>query len=325
VPEKDTYTGLLIIGDPHLEGRTPGFRKDDYPNIILDKFDWSLRYAKTHRLLPVMLGDLFDKPRDNPTWMLVRLIDILTDTDCVGLYGNHDCAEPELNDNDSLSLLVKAGRLRLLDDRPWRGMMNGRSVTVGGSSYRQRFPERVEKMAGSGGEGAGAPLVFWVSHHDLIVPGYEEQGKIKPREIEGIDLVINGHIHRRLADVRTGQTLWMTPGNISRRARSDATKDHVPSVLRIDIGKGGGGGTGYTRQFIQVPHQPYDEVFHAAVTDSVTEGKASAFVAGLAELQARRTETGAGLRSFLEQNLTQFEKPVADEIRALAQEVTDNG
>lgn len=27
--------GLLFIGDPHLEARVPGFRKDDYPQVVL--------------------------------------------------------------------------------------------------------------------------------------------------------------------------------------------------------------------------------------------------------------------------------------------------
>jgi DNA repair exonuclease SbcCD nuclease subunit len=317
MPDAIAYTGLLIIGDPHLEGRTPGFRKDDYPHVILDKLEWSLRYAQAHRLLPAILGDLFDKPRDNPTWMLGSLIDLLTGIECIGLYGNHDCADPELCDHDSLSLLVKAGCIRLLDGQPWRGSMNGRSVIVGGSSYRQQFPDRFDASNGTDGR---APIVFWLAHHDLIVPGYEEQGRIQPREIAGIDLVINGHIHRRLQDVQTDGTLWMTPGNISRRSRSEATKDHVPSVLRIDVTD-----EGYVRQFIEVPHQPFDEVFHSIFTDISTDGPASAFVAGLAELQARRTESGAGLVAFLEKNLSQFEQPVADEIMALAQEITDNG
>jgi hypothetical protein len=57
------YVGLLLIGDPHLEGRQPGFRKDDYPNVILDKLAWCLDYAAVNHLLPAILGDLFDKAR----------------------------------------------------------------------------------------------------------------------------------------------------------------------------------------------------------------------------------------------------------------------
>ena len=50
----DPYVGLLAIGDPHLEGRQPGFRKDDYPNVILDKLAWCLEYAEANRLLPAI-------------------------------------------------------------------------------------------------------------------------------------------------------------------------------------------------------------------------------------------------------------------------------
>lgn len=315
MPETVYYTGLLIIGDPHLEGRTPGFRRDDYPRVILDKLEWAIRFAQSHRLLPAILGDLFDKPRDNPIWMLGSLIDLLAGVECVGLYGNHDCADPELCEHDSLSLLVKAGCIRLLDDRPWVGSMNGRAVVVGGSSYRRPFPERFESPNGSD----CLPLVFWLAHHDIIVPGYEEQGRIQPREIEGINLVINGHIHRRLEEVQAGKTLWMTPGNISRRSRSEATKEHIPSVLRIDIDP-----DGYTPQLVEVPHLPFEDVFHPMIVEAPQDSSASTFVAGLAELQARRTATGAGLMAFLENNMSQFEQPIADEIMALAKEVTEN-
>lgn len=312
----DQYSGLLVIGDPHLEGRSPGFRKDDYPRVILEKLEWCLRYAREHRLLLTVLGDLFDKPRDNPTWMLGKLIELLADVECIGIYGNHDCAEPQLSEHDSLSLLVKAGRIRLLDVGPWRGRMNGRSVIVGGSSYRRPIPG---SFGPDNGDGDSA-LVIWLTHHDVIVPGYEDQGRLETCAIDGVDLVINGHIHRRLADVQAGPTLWVTPGNISRRARSDATRDHVPAVLRIDVTDGG-----YTRQFIEVPHRPFEDVFHQTIVDAAPEGAPSAFVAGLAELQARRTESGAGLLTYLEKNVVQFEASVAAEIMELAREVTGHG
>ncbi len=317
-PINEQYVGLLVIGDPHLEGRTPGFRRDNYPEVILEKFAWCLRYAQANRLLPTLLGDLFDKPRDNPTWMLGSLIVLLSDVECIGIYGNHDCAEPQLSDHDSLSLLVKSGRIRLLDDKPWRGHMNGRPVIIGGSSYRQPIPE---SFVAEDGDGA-ATLVFWLTHHDVIVPGYEEQGRLETRSIDRIDLVINGHIHRQLADVQRDQTLWITPGNISRRTRSEASRDHIPAVLRIDVNE-----NGYERRVVEVPHQPFNDVFHPELVDGATgaDTSSSAFVAGLRELQARRTESGAGLMSFLQKNLAQFDGSVAAEIMELAAEVTSNG
>ena len=318
VSRNPTYAGLLMIGDPHLEGRQPGFRKDDYPQVILNKLAWCLDYAREHRLLPVILGDLFDKPRDNPNWMIVRLLEMLQG-EIIGLYGNHDCADPELCPHDSLSLLITSGRLRLVNvECPWRGTIGGRPVIVGGSSYRQKLPERFDPPPEAQMDNV-RPLVIWLAHHDLAIPGYDE-GKLAPKERPGIDLVINGHIHRRLEPVATGRTLWITPGNISRRKRSDVTRDHVPSVLRVDVSP-----SGYELSYMAVPHQPFDEVFHEAVADAAAAGPASTFVAGLAELQARRTASGAGLMEFLDQHVRQFDSEMADEIMCLATEVTESG
>ena len=309
------YTGLLVIGDPHLEGRQPGFRKDDYPSVILEKLAWCLDYAAAHRLLPAILGDLFDKPRDNPNWLIARLLDLLRG-EVIGLFGNHDCANPQLSDDDSLSLLVKSGRLRLIDaEHPWIGTLGGREAVIGGSSYRQLIPKVFEPPAEAGRQ----PLVIWLTHHDVLIPGYDE-GRIQPCEIQGVELLINGHIHRRLEEVRVGATRWLTPGNITRRSRNEATRMHVPAALRIDVSP-----ASYKLTFVEVPHRPFDDVFHEAVADLPASAAGSAFVAGLAELQARRTGSGAGLRPFLEQNLAQFPPAVAAEIMNLASEVLSDG
>jgi hypothetical protein len=161
--------------------------------------------------------------------------------------------------------------------------------------------------------------VIWLAHHDILIPGYDE-GRIKPYAIPGVDLLINGHIHRRLEEQICGFTRWLTPGNISRRVRNDATRTHVPAVLRIDVAP-----VEYTLAYVEVPHRPFDEVFHEAVLDSPVVAGESAFVTGLAELQARRTASGAGLHEFLQQNVTQFSPAVAAEIMHLAAEVSSDG
>ena len=308
------YRGILVVGDPHLEGRVPGFRRDDSPDVILQKLQWCLDYAAANCLLPTILGDLFHLPRDNPTWMLGRLIDMF-DCEIVAVYGNHDTANPALDEHDSLTLLVKAGRLRLLTpEAPWHGVMGGRPVVVGGSSYRVPIPAGFDPAPSDPGS-----LVVWLTHHDVTVPGYEG-GRITPKELPGIDVVVNGHIHRRLDEVRAGSTLWLTPGNIPRRSRNEATAEHIPSALRIDVTE-----DGWVHTQPTIPHGPFEDVFHDAVTDSETDTSASAFVAGLGELLARRTDTGSGLTSFLQEHLDGFEPDVATEILALAKEVTDSG
>ncbi len=307
-----TYQGLLLIGDPHLEGRIPGFRKDDYPQTVLGKLKFALATARDHDLLPLVLGDLFHLPRNNPNWLLVEVMQLFSQ-EIAGIYGNHDVHENQLTDDDSLSVLAHAGRITLLSsDSYLETVITGRRVIIGGTPWGQRLPSRLCPEL----QELGPDLVLWLAHHDLIVPGYEEQGHFRPRELPGIDLVTNGHIHRCLGQVQTGTTTWLTPGNISRRSRSDATRAHCPSVLRLDATD-----QGWAPTWIEVPHQPFEDVFYEAVAEEEPGEGGSAFIAGLAELQARKTQTGAGLTTFLNKNLSQFDPEVARHIRMLAEEV----
>ncbi len=310
-----TCQGLLLIGDPHLEGRVPGFRKDDYPRTVLDKLRYALSLAQAQDLLPLILGDLFHLPRSNPNWLLVEVMQLFSQG-VAGIYGNHDVHENQLTDDDSISVLAHGGRISLLDqDAFLEADIRGTRVIIGGTPWGQKLPSRLPSEL----EGLQPELVVWLTHHDLIVPGYEDQGHVRPRELPGIDLVVNGHIHRCLGEVRTGATRWLTPGNISRRSRSDATRAHCPSVLRLDVTEGG-----WEPTWVEVPHEPFETVFHQAVVDDEPGEEGSAFIAGLAELQARKTQTGAGLAAFLDKNLSQFDSDVATAIRNLAEEVNDN-
>ena len=63
-------------------------------------------------------------------------------------------------------------------------------------------------------------------------------------------------------------------------------------------------------------------VFFEAAKAPELENLESSFVRGLAELQAHRTESGAGLVYFLEQTLPGIEEPIAREVLSLAELVT---
>ena len=318
-----SYNGLFVVGDPHVEGRKPNFRCDDYPQVILDKLRWCLQHAAQQRLLPVFLGDMFEKPRDNPTWMVGQLVEMMIDSGAVGIYGNHDCAEPQLTDNDSLMILIKAGCMQLVsEESPWVGLVNGRKTVIGGSSYREPVPERfdVEGMP-KDDLFAEQPMVVWLTHHDIDIGDYEN-GRIKPFSIENVPLLINGHIHRRMAPVEMGETLWMTPGNISRRSRSDAARRHEPAAMLVTVSPPAKP-LAFETTYVAVPHESADKVFYEAVADELAELGPSAFIAGLRELQQTRTESGAGLHEFLQKNIQQFSDDVAAEIMTLAESVTN--
>ncbi len=317
------YEGLLIFGDPHLEGRQPNFRKDDYPNVILKKIEFCLEYCRQHKLQPVCLGDLFDKPRDNSNWMMGNLIEMTQHTPIIGIFGNHDCAQPELNDDDSLSVLVKSGGYKLVSAADfWTGSINGRRLVVAGSSYRHPIPKTfdcrlVPQVSDkSGSKDARPPLVIWLTHHDISFKEYEN-GRTSVHEIENVDVLVNGHIHRRLDPIVAGKTTWINPGNITRRSRSESNQAHVPKALHVKVSD-----VGLKFEDVVIPHKPFDEIFHEAMVPTEQSHGESAFISGLKELTNRRTDSGAGLNEFLKENIGQFEPDVADQILTLAKEIT---
>jgi predicted phosphodiesterase len=309
---RSDYTGLLCVGDPHLATRPPGFRKDEYSQAILKKLRFCVDHAREHRLLLVLLGDLFHHPRDVANWMLVELISLFDGQPACAVAGNHDCHENALTDDDTLSVLAAAGAVKLLDQSPWRGEMNGCSVAVGGTSWGKTLPKQFDRD--------GAARVFWITHHDVRFPGYEETGRFGCYEIDGVDVVINGHIHRALEDVTVGRTTWMNPGNICRVGRSEITRAHKPAVVRFNLSP-----DGHTSERIEVPHQPFDDVFYPAVETEAAAAGQSGFIQNLATLLAHRTASGAGLKEFLDRNLEQFDPRVAMEIRSLTTEVLSHG
>jgi predicted phosphodiesterase len=311
------YVGLLFVGDPHLSPRAPGFRKDEYAQTVLGKLKWCIDYTRSERLVPVLLGDLFHHPRDISNRLLVDLISLFAEPVWT-IAGNHDCSENVLSDNDTLAVLDAAGCIRLLDkDGPCKYTMNGAIVILGGTAWGQHLPKTFDSTPYRRN---GEPwFTFWITHHDIRFPGYDDSGRFNCREIPGIDCIINGHIHRSLPQVTAGGTTWINPGNICRVSRGDATKQHTPRVLRMDVA-----GDGWKASQVDLPHQPFDDVFFPQVASETVDLGESTFIKELAALESARTSGGAGLKEFLDANLAQFPHAVANEIRTLAQEVLSN-
>lgn len=317
--------GFLFVGDPHLATRTPGFRKDDYPRTMVNKLRWCLDYAANENLIPVLLGDIFHFPRDNANWLLVEIFELCTTSrhPVLGVVGNHDCYENCLTVNDTLAVVRSGGGLGLIDSNtPWIASMSETLVVVGGTPWNERLPGTLPaEIANSMSSNNHVPkLVLWLTHHDIAFAGYEENARTRPTPIPGIDVVINGHIHRPLPDIRMGGTTWLNPGNIARVTRSENTRQRLPEVLRMDIKQGH-----WSTSRIAIPCLPFDEVFYELPeVESKISNRQSVFVTGLAQLEAFKTATGAGLMHFLDSNLAEFPEPVQNEIRILANEVLNN-
>jgi DNA repair exonuclease SbcCD nuclease subunit len=319
--------------------------------------EWSLNYADQNRLLPILLGDLFDRPRDNANWLVGELLALLANRTVLAIHGNHDCRENQLTDDDTFSIILKSDHLTLLSpDNIWSGLVNGRPVTIGGSSWGQDVPESFSVTDSE----KQNPLVLWVTHHDISWGDFTKPVKVRevkardaahqntvskakeqplfdtgeseradareshrssrgitPSERPGIDLIVNGHIHTRHEMQETGTTSWVMPGNLVRLGRSKTSRIQPPSIMELTVEE-----DSWKTSLVEVPHEPFDDVFLETSAAEPDDDLESSFVKGLAELQARRTESGAGLVYFLEHNLNQFDRGVAQEVVRLAEKVT---
>ncbi len=292
LPRSQKYHGLLFIGDPHLAATPPGFRMDDYRRTILDKLSFCLDLAARQNYLPIILGDLFHQPRNNPNHLLVDVMELFRPLRPWVLVGNHDKYEARLTRDVSLAVLQAAGVIRLLAEAGPVDvvLVDGHRILIGASPDWTPLPSIVDRQ--------GVDVVIWLTHHDLHFPDYEA-GKVALKEIPGVDMIVNGHIHTPKPPQQCGQTLWINPGGISRVNRSPVTQKIQPAAALWHPGL-------IVPESIPINHQPFEEVFLPFTADESSRHYAldeSLFIKGLENLLIRKTAEGVGLKSFLEANL----------------------
>lgn len=224
--------GFVFIGDPHIWSFKPGRRLDDnYLKTILGKMKWIANYCNENKLIPIILGDLLDDAQDNDLSMLSDLVDTLQDfeTKPIVLVGNHDINEKKLKPGTVLYLLHQTGQIdAMIDNGPFRSVTlenNGieTNVLIGGTPYGEDVPISITKWVGNATklehqelkDVIGMDKVIWITHDDFAFDSsYPNAIALKP--IEGVDIAVNGHMHRTQKPVLKGQTAWYNPGNINR-------------------------------------------------------------------------------------------------------------
>jgi predicted phosphodiesterase len=223
--------GFLFIGDPHLSSRKPGRRKDtNFGKTVLGKIEFAINVANERKLIPVFLGDMFDRAVETDESLKTKLIRILRKawTKPVSNVGNHDINNVVLTDGDSLALLAETG---VIDVIAHSGafetfQIGNKRIGLGGTPFGQTPPADVRGLFN------GADTVVWLTHHDIAFEN-PYPGSMNPFEIVGCRMVVNGHMHLRKKPIKVGRTVWLNPGNITRQA-IDAI-DHVPAVWSLTV------------------------------------------------------------------------------------------
>lgn len=309
------YKGFLFIGDTHIAVR-PGRRVDDYATAILGKLSRAAQIARELNLIPVHLGDLFHRARENDLPLISRTAEVLREFDMPvemqgqGLpvvLGSHDPVETRLTDKDALKLLAGFGLVMPMQQQgkvltaEFDGVLVNLWVTPAGVMV----PKSIEADADTRN--------IMVTHHDFDFQG-PYPGAHELHEIEGCDLMVNGHMHKATPMVLKGRTACHNPGSLARVKRDERNHKPVVSVWTP--------AHGLSLESVPIPHAEnvFDltgaEVFAADPKDlkaSLPKGlRLSSFAAKLRSadaLEAGRTDDGSIMVETLDSYFKMFEKP----------------
>ncbi|MCS4089536.1 metallophosphoesterase [Rhizobium sp. BK176] len=264
--------GLAFIGDPHVCSLKPGYRfgrrtDDDYPETILGKLKFVIDHCNENRLVPVFLGDMYDKPAEPSKAIETRLLRLLKTcwTQPITNVGNHDITNQILTDGDSLKYLEEAGVIRVA---VYSGALDtfvigGKTVAVGATPYGQEIPTDAKHYFPK------ADTIIWLTHHDLAFEG-SYPGAQELHAIKGCRLAINGHMHIAKELRPVGGTTWFNPGNIVRQA-VDAI-EHVPAITVLTA-------EGRLKKVV-IPHEKSVFDLTGKLIDSISPGEIPKEVSG---------------------------------------------
>lgn len=195
------FNGFLFIGDPHVSSKRPGRRKDDYLESVLGKLRHCAELCHEYNLLPIILGDLLHRNDDSNLKMLNGLVAALKmfPVPPPTLEGNHDKEETSLTDADTLFLLAQTGVVQVITQPGLVGTysVGGQSVRLFACPYGSSIPKSVE---------AGEGIAVLITHHDMAFDG-AYPGSLPIDPIEGVAMVVNGHMHDTKPSVTAGDTV----------------------------------------------------------------------------------------------------------------------
>lgn len=298
LPTERGFRGFLFIGDPHVSSTAPGRRIDDYPTTVLGKLSAAAALCRERRLVPVILGDLIHRDRENSIALVGRLAKVLQSFPCapVELDGNHGKQQFRPSEGDVEHLLAQWGVLRLVEHTGMVGSyeFDGTRVNLWACPHGEELPVTLDD--------SGDSLNILVSHHDLAFEG-AYPGARPVEEVRNCHMLVNGHMHKTMPSLQVGGMRAHNPGNIEPLSIDVA--DHVPSVWewspeQLDL------------ELVQhvLPHDPAcfdltgvqveaaEDVLNAV--DALKHSEFARMLAGESSMDAQRTSDASVLLEDLE-------------------------
>lgn len=260
------FSGLIFIGDPHLNYNNPGNRIDEYLDSILNKIKQISTICNKNNYLAIILGDLFHNLKYNEIQPEFLNKIILTFKEFkyppILLIGNHDIKEKfNVSEKDAISIFENIGLFNFIRNNGLIGKIKvkykdeKKVIAIGGTPFGYEVPTNLSPLVGLEGD-AFTPLlnikdeyreqqkekiikklkvdkVIWLTHQKFNFNQYNSvidviKNTKTINEIIGVDMVVNGDIHNKFAPILVGNTLYFNPGNISRVKVDEI--DNIPHI-----------------------------------------------------------------------------------------------
>lgn len=243
---------LTFVTDIHLADRTPGRRRDNYKEAILNKLQYASQLTNKVRGVCICGGDVFH--RKAPSQNSHSLVEASTNVfrsfpgECVyGVVGNHDFSEDNIETlpKQPLGVLIAAGVYRSITEPVlFTPRDESIEVMVIGFDYKdtETTLEALEsvKLHISSFTGYKVAVIHQVGRPgedgDFFgekTIGYNSLTKY------GFDIVLWGHDHSRVDLKKVGNTYHLHYGSLSRASLSTDEVDRPVVVPVISFSKDG--------------------------------------------------------------------------------------
>ena len=236
--KKIKFNSLLFIGDPHISSIQISKRNDDESTMetVLNKLEQAAVISHLNKSYTIILGDLFDRDNEHNINLLTKLVRVLKKFyyKPITIIGNHEKTETEIVDKNMVMSLYEAGIIDIISNNEISVQLeiedaeteDVEQIEIGGTNYGSKIPHKVNKKS------KNTNKVIWITHHDLIFKQFYPNS-LPLHEIDGVCLVVNGHMHRPQPQVQMGLTTWTNPGNILRQTID--LKNNIPSVFLFTL------------------------------------------------------------------------------------------
>lgn len=237
---------IAVVVDPHMRGRPPRARIDDFAASLTEKLNWVVEYCNEQNINAMLIpGDLFDSfaASMQSIGTLAVILNhfygaILT------IPGNHDlvAGNPETIWRTPYNLLDRLGIIHNVATQPfyiWPVPKKGRGICVTGVGYNYATdtPEGAGDFTSPLGGSPDCVNIHMV-HNMLLAhrPGFEMRHTLIDEVKTNADVIITGHDHSGFGVIRRSDgVLFVNPGSISRLSASESEMRRQVSIAVLDV------------------------------------------------------------------------------------------